>query len=222
MTERIPDPTRRAGKPAADITESQLRTLRAIERYIDEHGMPPTVSDLVESLGVTRSTIHDQIDHLIRKGYVSRESGKARKLTVLRDSRQQPDTVTSVPIVGMVAAGRPMLAEENIVGELLMESKALRGGQHFALCVQGDSMIDAGITEGDLVIVRRQILAQTGDIVVALLGDGATVKRLWMRDGHVELRPENEAYQPIPVDPDDESFRLLGKVVVVRKRAQKA
>jgi repressor LexA len=221
MTEEIAGAAKRGRKPTLEITESQLRTLRAIEKHIDEHDMPPTGAELSETLGLTRSTIHDQIEQLIRKGYLSRESGKARKLTVLREAKQEPNMVTSIPIVGTVAAGRPILAEENIVGELLMEPAALRGGQHFALNVQGDSMVNAGISEGDLLIVRRQVLAETGDVVVALLDDGATVKRLWMRNGQVELRPENPAYQPIPIEPDNDSFRLLGKVVAVRRRTPK-
>lgn len=120
-----------------------------------------------------------------------------------------------VPIVGTVAAGQPIFAEENIVGEVLVEGRIVRTGRCYALEITGDSMINAGIQEGDLIIVRQQPMAENGDIVVALLGDDATVKRLYIKDAQVELRPENPMYQPIPVTPDD-SFRILGKVLAIR------
>jgi repressor LexA len=126
-----------------------------------------------------------------------------------------PDLV-AVPIVGRVAAGQPILAEENIVGEVLVEGGIARAGRCFALEVTGDSMVDAGIRERDLVVVRQQPVAENGDIVVALLEDEATVKRLFIRDERIELRPENPNHRPIPVGPDD-GLRILGKVVAVRR-----
>ena len=115
-----------------------------------------------------------------------------------------------------VRAGQPILAEENIVGEVLIDSRATRSGRCFALEVQGDSMIDAGIRDRDLVVVREQPVAESGDIVVALLDRDATVKRLFVRDERIELRPENARFRSRRIGPDD-GLRILGKVVAVSR-----
>ena len=120
------------------------------------------------------------------------------------------------PSLSSAAAGQPILAEENIIGEVLVDSRAARHGRCFALEVQGDSMIDAGIDDGDLVVVRQQPLAESGDIVVALLDQEATVKRLFIRDERIELRPENPQHRPMPIGPDD-GLRILGKVVAISR-----
>ena len=122
----------------------------------------------------------------------------------------------TVPIVGTIAAGEPILAEENVVGEVLVDSRAARSGRCFALEVQGDSMIGAGIHDKDLVVVREQPVAESGDIVVALLDQDATVKRLFIRDERIELRPENPELRPMPIGPDD-GLRIVGKVVAVSR-----
>ena len=210
---------RRGRKPTPEPTEHQLRTLRAIQQHIDEHGIPPTTAELSSTLNLRRSTIQDQIDQLIRKGYLSRENGRARGVSV----QQQPDevfgTFFSIPIVGEVAAGVPILAQENVVGEILVESQALRGGKHFALEVKGLSMLDAGIEPGDLIIVRQQQSAESGDIVVAMTDGEATVKRLRIADDGIELRPENDDFEPIVIGPQDQ-LSIVGKVVAVRRKAQ--
>lgn len=210
---------RRGRKPVSGLTEHQLRTLRVIQRYVEEHGIPPTVGELSTALGLTRSTIQDQIDQLVRKGYLNRESGKARSMSVQRELGGLPGELLSVPIVGQVAAGTPILAQENTVGEVLIESLALGGGRHFALEVAGTSMVDVGIEPGDLIIVRQQQSAESGDIVVAMVEGEATVKRLWLAEGRVELRPENSGFRPIVLGPDDQ-ISIIGKVIAVRRRAQ--
>jgi len=210
---------KRGRKPILGMTEHQHRTLRVIRQYIDDNGIPPTVADLSEALGLTRSTIQDQIDQLVRKGYLNRETGRARSMSIRQESSGLIGTFFSVPIVGEVAAGAPVFAQENVVGEILIESLALRGGKHFALEVKGRSMIDAGIEPGDLIIVRQQAAAESGDIVVAMVDGEATVKRLWMVEGRVELRPENTDFEPIVIGPGDE-LSLIGKVIAVRRRAQ--
>jgi repressor LexA len=156
------------------------------------------------------------VNQLVRKGYLKREPRKARGIAIIREPEDDVPDLVAVPIVGRVAAGQPILAEENIVGEVLVEGGIARSGRCFALEVTGDSMVDAGIRERDLVVVREQAVAENGDIVVALLEDEATVKRLFIRDERIELRPENPKYRPIPVGPDD-GLRILGKVVAVRR-----
>lgn len=209
---------KRGRKPTREVTQHQLRTLQTIQHFINERGIPPTIADLAETLGLTRSTVQDQIAQLVRKGYLNKEDGRARGITIAREPVSVPGTVISVPIVGKVAAGPPILAQENVVGEVLIDASILRGGSHFALEVQGDSMICAGIDDGDLVIVRQQALAENGDIVVALIDDEATVKRLWMCEEKIELRAENPEYDPIVVSPESD-LRIVGKVVAVRGKA---
>lgn len=203
-------------KPTAEISDAQLRTLKAIRRFIDQRGFPPTVAELGEMLGITNASAHDQISQLVRKGYLKRESGKARGLTIVQEPVGPVLNLVSVQVIGKVAAGAPILADENVIGEVLVESSVVSGGRFFALEVQGDSMKDAGINGGDTLIVRQQPVSQSGDIVVALLEDEATVKRLFIGDDRIELRPENPKYKPIPIGPDDD-LRIVGKVVAVRR-----
>jgi repressor LexA len=210
------EPRRRGRPPAAGLTEPQLRTLREIRNCIVHRGYPPTLQELAELLGITSASTYDQVNHLVRKGYLKREPRKARGLSVARIPDGEVSDVIAVPIVGEVAAGPAMLAEENIVGEVLVESRIAGRGRCFALRVKGDSMIGANIRNGDLVIVRQQPAADSGDVVVALLGSDATVKRLHISEEGVELRPENPKHRAIHVGPE-EDMRIAGKVVAVRR-----
>jgi len=202
-------------KPSVEITDSQTRTLRAIRRFVDQHGFPPTAMELGEVLGITNASAHDQISQLVRKGYLKREAGKARGLAIVREPVSHLLGLISVPVIGRVAAGLPILADENVISEVLVDSSVVSGGRFFALAVKGDSMKGVGINEGDILIVRQQPISESGDIVVALLGGEATVKRLYIADDRIELRPENPKYMPMPIGPDDD-LRIVGKVVAVR------
>jgi repressor LexA len=206
----------RGRRPVHEITEPQRRTLKEIRLFTNRRGFPPTMKELADILGISHASAHGQVSQLVRKGYLKREARKARGIVILRDPEDDVPDLVAVPIVGRVAAGQPILAEENIVGEVLVEGGIARSGRCFALEVTGDSMVDAGIRERDLVVVREQAVAENGDIVVALLEDEATVKRLFIRDEKIELRPENPNHRPIPVGPDD-GLRILGKVVAVRR-----
>ncbi len=206
----------RGRRPVEEITDPQRHTLRELCRFTNRQGFPPTIQELADILGISSPSVRDQVKQLVRKGYVKRESRKARGLTVVREPTDEVLDLLSVPIVGRVAAGQPILAEENIIGEVLVDSRAARSGRCFALEVQGDSMIDAGIHERDLIVVREQPVAESGDIVVALLDQEATVKRLFIREERIELRPENPKLRPRPIGPDD-GLRILGKVVAIRR-----
>lgn len=168
-----------------------------------------------EVLGIANASAHEQINQLVRKGYLKREAGKSRGLSVAREPVSQPVSLMSVPIIGKVAAGFPIFAEENVTGEILVDSTVASKGKFFALEVQGDSMVNADIRDGDILVVRQQPLSESGDVVVVLVGDEATVKRLYIGEDGIELRPENPSYQPIVVEPD-EDLRIIGKVVAVR------
>lgn len=214
---------RSPGRPPVDeITPAQQRTLEAIRDFLLEHSYPPTLRELGEILGLGMTPVNDSVKQLIRKGYLTKEPHKPRSLTLVREPPVERPTgrggvakFVSVRLYGEVAAGQPLLAEEQVIGEALVPADLVRGGDHFALKVKGDSMTGAGILDGDTVIVRKQQLADHGDIVVALLEDfenEATVKRLHWMNGKIELRPENKKHRPIEVK-SDANFRILGVVV---------
>ncbi|OPY60338.1 MAG: LexA repressor [Syntrophorhabdus sp. PtaU1.Bin002] len=207
----------RGRRPVEEITDTQINALKEIRRFTNHRGFPPTIKELADILGISHASAHGQVNQLVRKGYLKREARKARSLAIVREPEDTLSVMTAIPIVGRVAAGRPILAVENIVGEIMVEGRIARSGRCFALEVAGDSMVNAGIKERDLVVVREQPVAENGDIVVALLEDEATVKRLSIRDEKIELRPENPKHRPIPVGPDD-GLRILGKVIAVRHR----
>lgn len=207
----------RGRRPVEEITDTQINALKEIRRFTNHRGFPPTIKELADILGISHASAHGQVNQLVRKGYLKREARKARSLAIVREPEDTLSVMIAVPIVGRVAAGRPILAVENIVGEIMVEGRIARSGRCFALEVAGDSMVNAGIKERDLVVVREQPVAENGDIVVALLEDEATVKRLFIRDEKIELRPENPKHRPIPVGPDD-GLRILGKVIAVRHR----
>jgi repressor LexA len=210
--------TRRGRRPIETITDPQRRTLSAIRAFVAKRGFPPTMEEIGQLLGVAGATAHEQVTQLVRKGFLRREPRKARSLEIVRALEPQVSSLVVVPILGTVAAGRPLFAAENILGELLVEDQVVRGGRCFALQVRGDSMVRAGIRDGDYVVARQQPVAEDGDIVVALLADEATVKRLHISDERIELRPENPRLRPIPVGPDDD-LRIQGKVIAVRRRS---
>jgi repressor LexA len=194
------------------ITPLQRETLKEICRYINAKGYPPTVKELSVTFGISHSSVHERINQLVRKGYLKREGRKARGLTVVKRPKDMAADLVAVAVVRTVAAGEPVLAEGNIVGEVLIDAATVKSGEFFALRVSGDSMVGAGINDGDLIIVRRQQLAENGDIVVALLNGETTVKRLRLEDRRIELVPENPGLAPVKVRPEDD-LRILGKVV---------
>ncbi len=202
-------------KKIMELTDSQRETLAEICRYLDENGYPPTVQELADIFGVSAPSIHDRLNQLIDKGYLRRTGKKARGLRVVRCDEDITIKLTAIPVIGVVAAGVPILAQENIIGEVLVEETLVRSGTYFALRVSGDSMINAGINDGDIVIVKRQPIAENGDIVVALLGDEATVKRLRITPIIIELVPENPKLKPIVINPEDD-LRIIGKVIAHR------
>jgi repressor LexA len=213
-----PARARRGRRPIEAITEPQRRTLAAIRTFASKRGYPPTMDELGEVLGIAPATAHEQVTQLVRKGYLRREPRKARSLEILKEPEHEVSSLVPVPIVGTVPAGQPLLAAENVIGELLVDGSLVRGSRCFALQVRGDSMVRADIRNGDYVVVRQQQVAESGDIVVALLGEEATVKRLRIGDDRIELRPENPRHRPIVVGPDDD-LRIQGKVIAVRRRS---
>jgi len=198
------------------ITEKQKQILNIIGRGVKQHGYPPTMQELADELGIrSKNAIFKHLNALETKGYIQRHGGgAARGITVLHPMGL-PNQVRAegVPVVGHIAAGLPMLAEENIERYVPVPDYLTGdGGSYFALKVKGDSMVNAGIFEDDLVIVRSTQQANSGDIVVALSGEEATVKRLMVSGPAKYLRPENEKYDNIPLS---ESWSIQGKVIAL-------
>lgn len=181
------------------LTRRQREILTFVQRYADAHGYPPSVREIGQALGLTSSsTVHSHLAALERKGYLRRDPSKPRALEVLKDEREVPTKkVISVPVIGRVAAGQPILAQQNIEDYFPLPVDFVRTDECFILRVSGDSMINAGIYDGDLLVVRRQQTADNGDIVVARLEDEATVKRFFKEDDRVRLQPENPTMEPI-------------------------
>jgi repressor LexA len=204
-----------------ELTGRQREVLGFIRTFTTRHGVPPTVREIGEKFRVTPRAAFDHLRALERKGMLQRRPSvgrTSRALTLAEGAVPRAERV--VPILGRIAAGQPILAAENREGEIPIAASALqdRGEDLFALRVRGESMIDAHICDGDLVLVRRQDSAQPNDIVVALLETGggddeATVKR-FQRDGErVVLKPEHPTMAPIVVDPRERNVRILGKVI---------
>jgi repressor LexA len=223
------------------LTKRQEQTLDFIRSSIRDRGYPPTLREIGEHMGI-RSTngVNDHLRALERKGYLTREDMKSRALRVVGDDEGSPETssdsmdagpgperaggqrgsssdddLVEIPVVGRVAAGLPILAEENVIDTVRIDRMMVRGGRDiFGLKVQGDSMIEAGIFSGDYIFVRNQSVADRGDIVVALIGDEATVKHFYPEKDYIRFQPANSQMAPILVRASDfKPTMLLGKVV---------
>ncbi len=181
------------------LTRRQREILTFVQRYADAHGYPPSVREIGQALGLTSSsTVHSHLAALERKGYVRRDPSKPRALEVLRDEHEVPTKkVVPVPVIGHVAAGQPILAQQNIEDYFPLPADFVHTDECFILHVRGDSMIGAGIFDGDLLVVRRQASANNGDIVVARIDDEATVKRFFKEADRVRLQPENPTMEPL-------------------------
>jgi repressor LexA len=202
-----------------NITARQRRILEFIRETVQVRGYPPTVREIGEAVGLTSSSsVHAQLANLERQGLLRRDPTKPRAMELQGPRRGRPNAV-SVPLVGRISAGAPILADENVESFLAVPAEFAGDEDHFALRVTGESMIEAGILDGDVVVVRRTDAATEGDIVAALLPgpaeDEATVKRFHRQDGQVVLVPENAAMAPIEAP---HGTRILGRVVAVLRK----
>ena len=192
------------------ITAKQKEILEYIKEQILERGFPPAVREICEAVHLkSTSSVHSHLETLEKNGYIRRDPTKPRAIEILDDGfyilRRE---TASIPIVGTVAAGEPILAEQNIEGYFPIPADMVPAGETFVLNVKGDSMINAGIFSGDQIFVECCNTAQNGDMVVALVDDSATVKTFYRENGHYRLQPENDTMEPIIVDHVD----ILGKV----------
>jgi repressor LexA len=207
-----------------DLSSRQQEILAYVNTHVDEHGYPPTVREIGQAVGLTSpSTVHAHLEKLAKAGLIRRDATKPRALEVIEGGRSRrgavvelapPSHSTVLPLVGEVAAGSPVVAEDRVEDYLTVPDQ-LAPDADFVLTVKGDSMINAGILDGDLVVVRKQTDARNGEIVVALVGEeDATVKRFFREGGRVRLQPENDTLEPM--FPDE--VQILGAVKAVLRR----
>ncbi len=205
------------------ITKRQQAVLNCIEQCIREKGYGPTVREICTALGLSSpSTVHVHLNALESKGYIKRDPLKSRSIALaysiddeaIVDDEPDARNIVDVPLVGDVAAGIPILAEQNITNTISLPTEIVGDAPSFMLSVRGDSMIEVGINDGDYVVVKEQPVANNGDIVVAIVDDGATVKRFYKERDHIRLQPENSSMEPIIV----KECSIAGKVVAVFRR----
>lgn len=200
------------------LSKPQLQVLQGIRAVFQETGYPPTVRELGERIGLRSScTVQRHLETLERKGYIKRHASKARTIEIIHGlkpvSRAAADAgIISIPVLGTVTAGTPILAVENIEESIALPRAMMNAAADdcFALRVRGDSMINAGLYNGDLAIIKKQEMAENGDIVVALIEDEATIKRFFRENGRYRLQPENPLWEPIFVD----EVTIIGKVLM--------
>ena len=214
-----------ARKQTDGLTRKQQAVMDSIEKCIREKGYGPTVREICSDLGLSSpSTVHVHLKTLEQKGYIVRDPLKSRSISLPASHKletAEPNVVrpsfskvVDVPLVGNVAAGEPILAEENITDTLTLPTDIVGDAPSFLLSVRGESMIEAGINDGDYVVVKEQPVANNGDIVVAILEDGATVKRFYREKEYIRLQPENSSMEPIITT----DCSIAGKVVAVFRR----
>ncbi len=192
------------------ISKKQKEILEYIKEEILKRGYPPAVREICEAVGLkSTSSVHSHLETLEKNGYIRRDPTKPRAIEICDDSFQMVRTeMVSLPVIGQVAAGVPILAEENIESYFPVPADVVPHGESFILNVKGDSMVNVGILSGDQIFVNSCDTAQNGDMVVALIDDSATVKTFYREDGHIRLQPENDTMEPIIVD----DCQILGKV----------
>ncbi|MCL1879370.1 MAG: transcriptional repressor LexA [Actinomycetia bacterium] len=208
----------------SDLSKRQKEVLDFLRAYIDQNAYPPSVREICEAVGLSSpSTVHAHLNSLEEKGYIRREGAAARAISLIEaDDGASPSedfdhllrNVVSLPLVGQVAAGAPILAVENIEENLPLPKQVVGDTASFLLTVRGESMIDAGILNGDYVVVREQPTANNGDIVVALIDDEATVKTFYRETDRIRLQPENPTMEPIYV----RDVTILGRVIALLRR----
>lgn len=198
------------------LTKRQREILNYVMTSMQQHGYPPSVREIGAALGLTSSsTVHSHLTALEKKGFIHRDPSKPRAIEILKDGASHPPKrVVNVPVLGRIAAGHPLLAEENVEDVFPLPRDLVREDAAFILRVRGDSMIEAGIYDGDYLVIRQQPTANNGEIVAALLGDEATVKRFYRERDHIRLQPENRTMAPILT----RDATVLGKVVALIRR----
>ena len=195
------------------LTQRQREVFDFIREFIHKNRYPPTIREIAVNFKFSVKGSYDHVKALERKGYLRCHGNRSRAIEVIRDAEAEKEEMASVPLLGSVAAGKPLFAEENLQGFVQVPASALDASAHFALKVKGDSMKDAGIYDGDTVVVAHQSTADNGDIVVAMVDDAVTLKRFFMERNRVRLKAENTKYPPIYT----QNVRILGKLAFLMR-----
>ncbi len=200
-----------------ELGGKQKKVYQYIKSYTEEHGYPPSVREICAAVGLkSTSTVHGHISRLKKKGLLKRDPAKPRAIEILDEDNEARQKAMTVPVIGKVTAGQPILAYENVEEYIPLPASFVRDEHSFVLRVCGESMINAGIFDGDFVVVRQQNYADDGDIIVALIEEEATVKRFFAEGRKIRLQPENPTMLPIIVD----DARVLGKVTGLFRRVK--
>ena len=196
------------------LTGRQGEVLEYIKRYITEHQFPPTIREIGENFGISVRGSYDHVKALEKKDYIKCQLNRSRAIELLPKANMDKGSLRKIPLLGNVAAGKPLFADENFEGHVELPATYLNNGKHFALNIKGDSMKDAGIMDGDVAVISHQNTAENGDIVVAMLDDAVVLKRFYMEKNRVKLKSENESYLPIY----SQNVRILGRLTcIIRK-----
>jgi repressor LexA len=191
-----------------DVTERQREVLKFITKYINIHAYPPTIREIGDHFEISVKGAHDHVNALKRKGYIRGDS-RSRTMELVHKEKHRKDGAVEIPILGPVAAGSPILAEENWEGKIPLHQSLLKeGADYFALRVRGDSMEKAGIMDGDLAIIEQQSIAVNGEIVVAMVNEAMTLKRFFREKNRFRLQPESDKHKPIYT----QDVRILGRL----------
>ena len=193
------------------LTDRQSEVFSFIKTYIHSHKFPPTIREVADQFGISVKGSYDHIKALERKEYIKCDLHRSRTITLLIDDQTGNEGIKKIPVLGEVAAGRPLFAEENFDGNIELPSGFVKNGKYFAVKVKGDSMQNAGILNGDTAVISHQSTAENGDIVIAMVEDAVTLKRLFREKNRVKLMAENEAYSPIYT----QNARILGKLACI-------
>lgn len=198
------------------LTDRQRKILEYIDGRISDRGQPPTLREIGARFGISSTNgVRAHLEALVRKGYLKKHGSFHRGLELVR---KLAGPVSHIPLVGLVPAGSPIDAAENVESEFALDKSFLPTGENFSLRVKGDSMENAGILDGDFVLVAKQSAAQKGEIVVAIINGEATVKRYFPEGARIRLQPENDKYQPIIVEKKSGDFRIAGRVIGLLRR----
>ena len=192
-----------------DLTKRQSEVLSFIKIFIDSHKYPPTIREIAHNFEISVKGAYDHVKALEKKDVISCDTNRSRAIEIC--SSDSDIEILSIPVLGHVAAGQPLMASENFNGHLSMPSNMLKAGDYFALNIKGDSMINAGILDGDTAIIRQKSTAENGEIIVALIDDAVTLKRFFKEKNRVRLKAENDSYSPIYT----QEIKILGKLVKI-------
>jgi repressor LexA len=196
---------------AKDLTEKQQLILNFIKEMIDNSGFPPTVREVGDRFGITVKGAYDHIKAIEKKGYIKTENNKSRAMIIIDDESTSKRSGISIPLLGRIAAGSPVLAAENIEDYLSFPKDMFKAGEYFALKIKGDSMIECGIFDGDIAVIKKQNSANNGDIVAALIDEEATLKEFQKTSDSIKLLPKNAEYKPII----SRDVAIMGKLAAV-------